>query len=104
MKIIIAGLLTVCLVGCVQVQKFTMSDLSNASALAQKYSDSSGEQCWSALVPLIDSATGAQVGAATLIEAKRVFQGLAAGPCASITASAFLDLLALGGKIVFPGF
>ena len=97
-------LVAILLAGCTQLQKFTVTDLTGAAALAQAAGDQPGAACWNSLIPIVNAVTGTQIGTATLIEAKRVLTTTAAGPqCAMITASAFLDLLSLGSKVAVPG-
>ena len=97
MKHFLFAIILVGLSACSGVQKFTVGDLSNASAIATSNGDSSANVCWVALGgAIMASPEPANDGLAVLIERNRLVTGVANGPCASVILPIIMQLGSLG--------
>jgi hypothetical protein len=104
MRTILAAALALSVVSCAQVDKFTLTDISNAGAIATAAGDTAGADCWAPLGAAVGAATAPTPspqddGVAVLIERTRLGAGLQAvamGPCAPVIVQGLLKAGKLG--------
>jgi hypothetical protein len=104
MRTILAAALALNAAACAPVDKFTLTDISNAGAIATAGGDTAGAACWGPLSAAVGAATAATPsphddGLAVLIERTRLGSGLqavATGPCAPVIVQGLMEAGKLG--------